>query len=356
LKGTVEDHVFEQIVRNLNHVGAFLQSEMEHPSCMYTLVRNDVLGYAILLYYPLAQVEELLRLIAMVFIIVAGVMTGMSVVLALYVSRNAAKPLSQVVNVLQKVSHGDFSARTDIDRKDEFGNLGLSVNDMVVRMKQLIDTNRQKEQSLRTSEIKSLMCQTNPHFIFNCLETIKWYILLGDTKEASESVVELGSLLRSSLDLGEGIITVQEEIGFIEKYLLLQKRRLGNRMRVKFEIDPDILSIRIPRFLFQPIVENAIMHGLENKMGQGELLIKCYEERSVLHVIVKDNGLGMSGELARKMSSYREMNEVTEGGTGLQNLVRRLKLYYGDTAGIRIHSTPMKGTQVNIDINLMVGL
>jgi two-component system sensor histidine kinase YesM len=127
-------------------------------------------------------------------------------------------------------------------------------------------------------------------------------------------------------------------------------------MRVKFEIDPDILSIRIPRFLFQPIVENAIMHGLENKMGQGELLIKCYEERSVLHVIVKDNGLGMSGELARKMSSYREMNEVTEGGTGLQNLVRRLKLYYGDTAGIRIHSTPMKGTQVNIDINLMVGL
>jgi two-component system sensor histidine kinase YesM len=179
---------------------------------------------------------------------------------------------------------------------------------------------------------------------------------LGDTKEASETVVELGSLLRSCLDLGEGIITVQEEIEFISKYISLQKRRMGERLSVNFEIDPATLSVRIPRLLFQPIVENAIMHGLEKKVGKGSLFIRCYKEQGYLHFIVRDDGLGMSEIVARHLVKYQQFTDVKEGGSGMQNLVRRLHLYYGDSAGIEVTSSRGGGSQVSIFISLMVGL
>lgn len=356
LQGDVEQHSLDQIMSNRENEDTHIPRGQLHPSFIYALSEHRTFGFTILVYQLLTQVDDLLKLVAVIFIILASVMTVMSLVLALFVSRNAAHPLSQVVEVLEKVSSGDFSVQTDIDRKDEFGKLGKSVNTMVGKMKNLIETNKLKEQSLRRSEIKSLMSQTKPHFIFNCLETIKWYILLGDTQEASETVVELGSLLRSSLDLGEGIITVQEEMDFIQRYVSLQKRRMGDRMHVTYEIDPSSLPLRIPRLLFQPIVENAIMHGLEKKIGRGELLIKVYKEGSHLHFMVKDNGLGMSEKLARQLGTYYEITDVTEGGSGLQNLVRRLYLYYGDAAGIRVSSSPGGGCQVGIYISLMVGL
>ncbi|HKM06428.1 MAG TPA: sensor histidine kinase [Sphaerochaeta sp.] len=355
-QGEVDTTSLEQILTHREKSDSYMRKGDGHPSFIFSLAHNEGFGFTILSYYPLAQVDELLKLVAVIFVILASVMTVMSIILALFVSRNAAKPLSQVVDVLEKVGSGDFSTLTDIDRNDEFGRLGLSVNQMVGKMKQLIETNRQKEQSLRTSEIKSLMSQTNPHFIFNCLETIKWYILLEDTKEASQTVVELGSLLRSSLDLGEGIITVQEEIEFIGKYISLQKRRMGDRVHAKFEIDPDVLSVRIPRLLFQPVVENAIMHGLEKKIGRGNLLIRCYKEQGYLHFVTKDDGLGMREKLARHLSKYQETVDVTEGGSGLQNLIRRLHLYYGDSAGIEVTSSEGAGTQISIYINLMIGL
>ncbi|HKL58489.1 MAG TPA: sensor histidine kinase [Sphaerochaeta sp.] len=352
----VDMNSLKQIVAHREHMDSYIRKGSGHPSFIFSLSQNEAFGFTILTYYPLTQVDELLRLVAVIFVILASMMTAMSIILALFVSRNAAKPLSQVVDVLEKVGNGDFSAHTDIERKDEFGTLGQSVNQMVERMKHLIDTNRQKEQSLRTSEIKSLMSQTKPHFIFNCLETIKWYILLGDTKEASETVVELGSLLRSSLDLGEGIITVEEEIEFIGKYISLQKRRMGDRLHARFEVDPDTLAVRIPRLLFQPVVENAIMHGLEKKVGRGELLIRCYKEQGYLHFVVKDDGLGMSELLARNLAKHQQISDVSSGGSGLQNLVRRLHLYYGESAGIQVSSSLGCGTQVSIYISLMVGL
>ena len=355
-QGDISKSSLDQIMMQMYTTDTYIRKGADYPSCIFSLSKNTIFEFTILVYYSLTQVDELLRLIAVIFIILASMMTVMSIVLALFVARNSSNPLSQVVEVLENVGNGDFSAQTAIDRNDEFGKLGLSVNQMVVKMKQLIDTNRQKEQSLRTSEIKSLMSQTKPHFIFNCLETIKWYILLGDTKEASETVVELGSLLRSSLDLGEGVITVAEEIKFISKYISLQKRRMGDRMHVKFEIDPAVLDVRIPRLLFQPVVENAIMHGLEKKVGRGELLIRCYKEQGYLHFIVKDDGLGMNDKLARQLVRYQEIADVQSGGSGLQNLVRRLHLYYGDSSGIDVSSTKGGGTQVSIYISLMVGL
>lgn len=356
IQGFIDDHTVSTIIQQPPAAKNSIQKGDGNSSYLFTLKKNQELAFSVLSYYPLTQIDELLHLMALITITLAGLMTFMCILLALFVSRNAAHPLQEVVEVLEKVGKGDFSARANIHRNDEFGELGSSVNKMVIKMKQLIDTNRQKEMSLRTSEIKSLMSQTKPHFIFNCLETIKWYILLGDAKEASQTIVELGYLLRSNLDLGEGIVTIKEEMEIIKKYLALQKRRLGDRIHITMEIDQAILAIRIPRLLFQPIIENAVMHGLEKKRGRGELSIKGYIEQNFLHVIVEDNGVGIPEEISCSILTKHPVEDIQEGGSGLQNLIRRLNLYYGENAGIHFHSEPDKGTRVSLYISLKVGL
>lgn len=183
IQGKIDDYALSAIMENLQSSKNIVRKGEHHPSFFYSLEYDEQFSFSVLTYYPLTQIDELLHLVAIIVISLAGLMTVMCIILALFVSRNAANPLQEVVDVLERVGKGDFTARTHIKRSDEFGKLGISVNEMVVKMKQLIDTNRQKEMSLRTSEIKSLMSQTKPHFIFNCLETIKWYILLGDTKK-----------------------------------------------------------------------------------------------------------------------------------------------------------------------------
>ncbi len=356
LQGDINDDSFNVIIESPHLNGVNIKKSANQIPCIYSFSSNEQYHFTILSYYPLTQIDELLHLLAFIVIAIAGVVTVMCVILALFVSRNAAKPLQEAVDVLERVGNGDFSARTNIHRSDEFGKLGLSVNEMVVRMKQLIDTNRQKEQSLRASEIKSLMSQTKPHFIFNCLETIKWYILLGDIDEAIDTIVDLGMLLRSNIDLGEGIVSVEEEIEVIKKYLALQKRRMGDRVHVAIEIDPSIMSVQIPRLLFQPVVENAVMHGLEKKRGRGEISIKVYKEMEYLHFVVEDNGMGMNQEEGDRLISYHEISDVKDGGSGLQNLIRRLRLYYGENAGMRIITKEKEGTIVSIYISLKVGL
>ncbi len=356
LQGDINDDSLNVIIESPHLTGVNIKKSANQIPCIYSFSSNEQYHFTILSYYPLTQIDELLHLLAFIVIAIAGVVTVMCVILALFVSRNAAKPLQEAVDVLERVGNGDFSARTNIHRSDEFGKLGLSVNEMVVRMKQLIDTNRQKEQSLRASEIKSLMSQTKPHFIFNCLETIKWYILLGEIDEAIDTIVDLGMLLRSNIDLGEGIVSVEEEIEVIKKYLALQKRRMGERVHVAIEIDPSILSVQIPRLLFQPVVENAVMHGLEKKRGRGEIRIKVYKEMEYLHFIVEDNGMGMNQEEGDRLISYHEISDVKDGGSGLQNLIRRLRLYYGENAGMRIITKEKEGTIVSIYISLKVGL
>ncbi|MFA5447585.1 MAG: histidine kinase, partial [Sphaerochaeta sp.] len=192
--------------------------------------------------------------------------------------------------------------------------------------------------------------QLNPHFVFNCLELIKWYILLGEVENASQTVVELGLLLRSTLDLGEGLITLGEELEIIGHYLALQKRRMGARLSISIEVEQQLNSLMIPRFLLQPLVENALMHGLEKKRGNGVLKIKAEKKEGTVTFIISDNGIGMNSELAQEIIRYREIVDSMQEGTGVQNVLRRLLLYYGDECTIGVTSAQGEGMRITIVI------
>lgn len=314
-------------------------------------IQNDSdLAFSLVSLYPLAQIDEITSIVATISISLGTLMTLLCFYLAYRYSRKASKPLDEVVACLKRVSEGDFSARTHIIGNDEFGVLGESVNQMVMNMERLLLTNQQKEQSLRTAQIKALQAQTRPHFIFNCLELVKWYILLNQSEEASATIVELGLLLRSTLDLAEGMITLEEELAIVSHYLALQQRRMGERLSVEWDIDSTLSSLTIPRFLLQPLVENALMHGLEKKRGKGRLTIGTKREDAAILFTISDDGVGMESERAKGMASYREIIDAMQEGTGLQNVQRRLSLNYGSACEFFIRSDVGKGTAITIRI------
>lgn len=314
-------------------------------------IQNDSdLAFSLVSLYPLAQIDEITSIVATISISLGTLMTLLCFYLAYRYSRKASKPLDEVVACLKRVSEGDFSARTHIIGNDEFGVLGESVNEMVMNMERLLLTNQQKEQSLRTAQIKALQAQTRPHFIFNCLELVKWYILLNQSEEASATIVELGLLLRSTLDLAEGMITLEEELAIVSHYLALQQRRMAERLSVECDIDSTLNSLTIPRFLLQPLVENALMHGLEKKRGKGRLTIGTKREDAAILFTISDDGVGMESERAKGMASYREIIDAMQEGTGLQNVQRRLTLNYGSACEFFIRSDVGKGTTITIRI------
>jgi two-component system, sensor histidine kinase YesM len=304
--------------------------------------------WAVLGIYPLHQTEELSSLVALTTIGLGTIMTIICLILALRIARNASSPLAEVVSCLQRITQGDFSARTRIDRTDEFGYLGKSVNSMVEQIETLIATNREKEKNLRTAEIHALQSQIHPHFIFNCLETIKGYILLGQVQDAAETVVELGNLLRSNIDVTEEMISIKDELRIIESYLSLQKRRFGKRLVVTQTIDPALGTFIIPRLILQPIVENAVTHGLEKKKGAGHLAIQGSLVANLVVFTIRDNGVGMPPTIVRKINDRQALEPFESHGNGLQNVIDRIRLYYGDVCGVTIKSDDTSGTIVTI--------
>lgn len=349
-RGDIDTEELRFIQENTKQTSQYISSAKAGFPFLFSLEPLDSFNFTLLGIYPLHQTEELSSLVAFTTIGLGTIMTIICLVLALRIARNAAKPLAEVVACLQKISQGDFSVRARIERSDEFGYLGKSVNSMVAQIETLIATNREKEKNLRTAEIHALQSQIHPHFIFNCLETIKGYILLGQVEDAAETVVELGNLLRSNIDVTDEMIPIKEEMQIIDSYLSLQKRRFGKRLVVSQTIDPALYNLIIPRLILQPIVENAVTHGLEKKKGAGHLSIQGNLVDNLVVFTIADNGVGMPPTIVRKINEHQALETFESHGNGLQNVIDRIRLYYGDVCGVAIKSNDPNGTMVTISM------
>ena len=170
----------------------------------------------------------------------------------------------------------------------------------------------------------NLKQQMNPHFIYNTLETIKWMTRLGNMDAINSTVVALGSILRYSLSDDTDMVSLGKELEQTYHYLLIQRLRHGQRFDMRIEVNEALHGCQIPKFLLQPIVENAIVHGLEPKIGNGNLIISAFREEDTVHIQVSDNGVGLENPTSRGH------------GIGLKNVRERIKLYYGDSYGVTL--------------------
>lgn len=270
------------------------------------------------------------------------------------ITRNIAEPISELCDVAATAGEGDFEIRTKGDNSIvEIQKLNTSVNQMIKKIGQLVDDIRVEEINLRAAELRLLQEQINPHFLYNTLDNIIWLAESGEDEEVVKMVSSLSSFFRTTLSKGRDYITIAEEREHIESYLSIQKFRYRDILSYDIDFEAEILDHSILKLTLQPIVENALYHGIKNKRGMGHIQIDGRMAGDNIEFIVSDNGIGMREEEAehlRKVISGLVSDDRSGGGFGLFNVNQRLQLNYGKEYGLNIESTYNVGTTIRVKI------
>ena len=270
------------------------------------------------------------------------------------ITRNIAEPISELCDVAATAGEGDFEIRTKGDNSIvEIQKLNTSVNQMIKKIGQLVDDIRVEEINLRAAELRLLQEQINPHFLYNTLDNIIWLAESGEDEEVVKMVSSLSSFFRTTLSKGRDYITIAEEREHIESYLSIQKFRYRDILSYDIDFEDEILDHSILKLTLQPIVENALYHGIKNKRGMGHIQIDGRMAGDNIEFIVSDNGIGMGEEEAehlRKVISGLVSDDRSGGGFGLFNVNQRLQLNYGKEYGLNIESTYNVGTTIRVKI------
>lgn len=282
-------------------------------------------------------------------IIAMIVIGGLLIFLSFYISQSIAAPIREINKVTNQVAKGDFSVRAHIANGQEVKQLSTSLNQMIEKIEELVDEVRTEQINLRETELELLQSQINPHFLYNTLDTIVWLAETGDQKRVVSMVESLSDFFRISLNQGKDIITLAEEIGHVTSYLEIQEIRYQDILSYDISIDESLKDYTIPKISLQPLVENALYHGIKNKRGKGTITIRTLLKGDNYVIEVEDNGIGMSEEQLEKVrKAVYEPDESERSSYGLYNVNERIRLKFGDEYGISFESKYMEGTKVSV--------
>jgi two-component system sensor histidine kinase YesM len=315
---------------------------------------SEITGFKLVSIVPVAVLTKessSIRNLMLFIIILFGVV---SCWVAYVLSVTITNPLRKLKSLMYLVENGNMDVAFSSKYRDEVGQLGLSFNKMVQRIKQLIDEVYKKQLMLKEAEIKAIHAQFNPHFLYNALDSINWMARINKMTDISQTVISLGELLRFSIRKGQPFIKVKEDMHQIRNFLFIQQMRYGDKLEVEIQIDEEIESLYTLKLLIQPIVENAITHGLEIKPGKGQLSIRGWRARECVRFEIRDNGVGMSSEMVERVLSGKYVSDSEQNtGIGLENSIKRLQLYFGSNYRFEIESEIMQGTTILIEIPIM---
>ena len=306
---------------------------------------SDSTGWtAVGVAYP----DELLQsadLIYRQYIAIGGLAILVAFLISVLISRAITNPLRKLATTMQVVEQGDFTTRSQVHSNNEIGQLGDSFNHMIATIQDLMEQQKRIEEQKRKSEWNLLQAQIKPHFIYNTLDSIIWMSHAGRNEEVVEMTSALAQLLRNSIGSGKEIITLNEELAHIESYLVIQKMRYREKLRFEMDIDPETRSYRIPRLVLQPLVENAIYHGIKVKEHGGTVRVTSMLDEDQLLITVEDDGAGMTPEQLAHIYDQKESDE-SSSKIGVYNVNERLQFYFGADFGLKFFSEPEKGTTV----------
>ncbi|MBU5332643.1 sensor histidine kinase [Anaerocolumna aminovalerica] len=284
--------------------------------------------------------------------------TGMIIALTIFlitfaiqfVSYLISNPLKKLDDSVKDLEYGKLDLNIYIGGSYEIQHLGRTITSVVLQMHELMKEIVIEQEKKRKSEFESLQAQINPHFLYNTLDSIVWMVESERYQEAISMVTALASLFRISLSKGKNIITIQEEIEHAQNYLYIQKIRYKNRFQVKIDIASEIYECSTIKLIVQPLLENAIYHGVEYMDGEGEITIKGYLKDEDIYIDVIDNGLGMPEEEINLILRDNTRVHKKGSGIGLSNVHQRIQLYFGPKYGLLIDSELDEGTTVHIHL------
>lgn len=274
----------------------------------------------------------------------------MLVMINSYLSDKVSKPIGNLERAVKEVEAGNLDARIEEEGFYEVRHLGISVKKMARQMKKLMADIVAEHESKRKSELDTLQSQINPHFLYNTLDIIVWMIENERQQDAARAVTALARFFRISLSKGKSIIPVKDELAHVSNYLVIQKMRYKNKFAYDICIEEGVQELTTIKLIVQPLVENAIYHGMEFMDGDGEILVSAYTSGEDLYISVKDNGPGMTREMVDKLLSGQVTSTSKGSGIGVANVDERVRLYFGREYGLQIHSEPDEGTEMVIHL------
>ena len=287
------------------------------------------------------EMNHLIVLAAGIVLLVLGISLGF----VWYVTSRIAYPAKELMESMKTLAKDNEYPRVKIVSNDEIGMIGLEYNKMAENIETLIEKVYKMELTQKQAELEFLQMQINPHFLYNALDTISWMALAKGNMDVSEMTIALAELLRATIKK-ESFVTLREEMNTVKDYLLIQQERFGDKISAEYFVEEDAYFCMVPNFILQPVIENAIIHGLEPKIEKGKVSINISIQDEFLTFLVEDNGVGMDEkEILDLYKKCRENN--TKQSIGLKNVYRRLLLCYGEASMLKIESKKEQGTRIS---------
>lgn len=267
--------------------------------------------------------------------------------------------LKQIANIMGVVAKGNFDIRIPIQHRDEVGELALDFNILIEKINTLIEDVTRKEIAQKDAQLAALQYQINPHFIYNTIDTFRMKLELEGSYEMANAILYFGKMLRYNIANDSKYATIKEEVDYIEKYVVLQKLRYGDRLELSVDLPQELRDVKIIRFMLQPIVENSLKHGIDAMVKKLGIKISFHKVENILQIQVIDNGKGINRRQLERLNdqmrkgSYDEEAKINES-IGLKNINMRLKLFYGDNYYLRMDSANGEFTKTIINIPYVV--
>ncbi len=273
-----------------------------------------------------------------------------------YISNRITGPIKKLEKSVNALEAGDLETEVSIGGSYEIQHLGRSIRDMAKRIQTLMQDIVAEHESKRRSEFDTLQSQINPHFLYNTLDIIVWMIENGQKQEAVKVVTALARFFRISLSKGKSIIPVRDELEHVRNYLMIQQMRFKDKFSYEIQAEPEVLSLSSLKLMLQPLVENAIYHGMEFMDGDGLIQVRAYKKEDSLWFEVRDNGLGMTEEqVSSLLTKDMPVHSRHGSGIGVKNVNERIRLYFGEDYGLTIQSEPDEGTAILIHLPAVSG-
>lgn len=362
--------VFHPEFSRIGQTSQFYQADLEYgfegggnrqdsQDFFLTTAYSPVTGWNVVSVAYADEIGAELAPIRNITLLVIGLIFLGVIFLAVYLSHSLSEPIKQLQELTQRAANNELSVHIETQGKDEIAQLGHSFNKMISRIQELMSENVKEQKLLRQLEMESLNNQIKPHFIYNTLDLIIGQLESNNTSQASYLIEALGNFFRLSLSQGREIVPIASEVEHVRNYLFIQQLRHGEEYQYEIEIkDPHILNHYIPRLLLQPLVENAIYHGILQADKKGKITITAYREGSDIYFEICDDGAGIEEE------KLLHINEVLQGVRklenekeyfGLRNVNQRVKLMFGEDYGVQLTSELGQGTKAVLRIRAIEG-
>ena len=304
------------------------------PDTGFTLVLQQPKVYTSQVTYTIYQTCFMMGLLCLV----------LSLLCAWLISRYLSKPVNELDSAMGRVEKGEYDTELVSDRSDEMGRLTASFNRMTREYRQNLEHSVQREREINELQLSMMQAQLNPHFLYNTLDSVKWLGVTNHVPQVASMATNLAALLRAGIS-GDKFITLEEELELLEKYLDIQSLRFEDRFAWETDVGERFQHCIVPKLITQPLVENAIIHGVAD-MDDGYVKLTAREENGKLVLSVQDNGEGIPQEILDRLNSPDR--EMPAGHLGLRNVDRIVRLYYGEEYGISASAAPGEGSCVEL--------